>query len=378
MNLACDLFKEQKDENGIAACGICMGFLYRSNGEIDLALKYGLSGLDQLERTNSFPMFQIMGCYWLGGLYTETGHLKEALQLFQKGLQINFTPGIKALGPRMVNGLAGVYMKQKNYTLALENYEKALAQSDGDSEYTFHARGLTDLGDYHLVMGNYEEAIQYNLEALDIRQQLHIQNGCITNLTNLGSIYQMQGKLKEAIEVLKKALLIAEEIGVKSKMYQIHLLLSNIYLGMGNVTDSLAHHKAYHEIKETVNHEDMDRKVKNQVQIFEAQLTQKENAIIKAQKIEIENKNIKLQETIDELTLTRINKKAKVYTLGIAIILFIFEEQIIHGAIHLFANDNYFLTLFIKIVIIFSLKPIDESIEKFLLRKVIKKKKLLE
>ena len=68
---------------------------------------------------------------------------------------------------------------------------------------------------------------------------------------------------------------------------------------MGNLSEGLAHYKAFHEIKELVNHEDMEGKVKNQVRLFQAEQTKKENAIINAQKKEIEKKNIELQETIN-------------------------------------------------------------------------------
>lgn len=91
--------------------------------------------------------------------------------------------------------------------------------------------------------------------------------------------------------------------------------------------ESLAHYKAFHEIREDVNHEDLDRKVKNQVQLFQAQLTEKESAIIKAQKIEIEKKNIELQETIDELTLARISKKQEHLHLALVLCCLFFKIE---------------------------------------------------
>lgn len=376
LNKANELYSEKKDVDGVAATSIFIGYIHRSTGEIDLALKYALPGLEQLARTEKYKMYRIIGCYWVGGVYADTGHLDEALELFEEGLQVNFPQGVMVLSARLVNGMAGVYMKQKKFSLALENYQKSLDLYDKDNtEETFKARGLTDLGDYYCKMGDYQLAIHYNQEALALRKQHNIQNGSITNLMNLGYIYNQQGKFEEAITVLLQALKLAEEIAVKVKMYQIHQLLSDIFLGIGNLSESLAHHRAFHEIKEDVNHEDLERKVKNQVQLFQAEQTQKENAIIKAQKIEIETKNIELQETIDELTLARISKKAKALTLGVAIVLFIFQDKILELILELFASENYLLSMAIKIGIIFSLNPVNKGIENYLLKKVIKKKK---
>ena len=371
-----EIFAELNDEDGIAASNSIIGFIHRSTGEIDHALKFGLPAIEQLAKSGKYRMFTIIGSYWVGGVYAETGHLDEALRLFKQGLNVDFPAGIKAMDARLTNGIAGVYMKQHNYTLALENYQNALKLCDNsNTERTFKARGLTDLGEYYNKMNDYDQAIHYNLEALKLRQEMNVLNGSITNLMNLGAIYQKQGKFTEAINVLNRGLRLAEEIKVKVKMYQIHHSLSDIYLGMGNLLESLGHYRAFYEIKEDVNHEDLERKVKNQVQLFQAQQTQKENAIIKAQKIEIESKNIELQEIIEELTLAKISKKARALTLGIGIILFVFQDIIIEHILEIFASDNFWLSISIKVAIIFSLNPINKAIEHYMVKKVIKRKK---
>ncbi|MBK6482072.1 MAG: tetratricopeptide repeat protein [Chitinophagaceae bacterium] len=299
LNTAHLLFADKGNEDGVAATFISIGYVYRTTGEIDLALKHGLQGLEQLVRTGKYKLFRILGCYWIGSVYTETGHLDDALHLFKSGLMVAYPAGLKSMGARLTNGIAGVYMKQKSYSLALEYYQKALDLCDVTTERTFRARGLTDLGDYYFVMGNYQQAIDYNQQALAIRQEMKIQNGSVTNLMNLGNIFKMQGRFDEAIAVLLQALKLAEEIRVKVKMYQVHQLLSDIYLVMGNPSESLAHYMAFHVISEAVNHEDMQHKVKNQIQLFQAEQTKRENVIITAQKNEIE----KEKQRSDELLL---------------------------------------------------------------------------
>src|SRR6185503_8079273 len=118
---------------------------------------------------------------------------------------------------------------------------------------------------------------------------------------------------------------------------------------------SLFHYEQFHELHEQVELEDSERKLKNAQAVFEAEQTMKENIIIKRQKAEIEQKNIELQETIDELTRARIGKKARAITLIIAIILFIVEDTILHFALKIVPADSYFLSLIVKMVIIFSL-----------------------
>ena len=82
-----------------------------------------------------------------------------------------------------------------------------------------------------------------------------------------------------------------------------------------------------------------------------------------------------MQDTIDELTMTKAGKKAKAFTLLIAVILFIFEDSILHFVFHLLPANNFWLSLGIKMPIIFSLKPINSAFEHYLIKKVVKKKK---
>jgi tetratricopeptide (TPR) repeat protein len=104
--------------------------------------------MEQLERSGKYKMFQIVGSYWIGSVYAETGHLEEAFELFQKGLHVDYPRGLESMAARLTNGIAGVYMKEKKYSLALEYYQKALDLCSSTTEVTFKARGLTDLADY--------------------------------------------------------------------------------------------------------------------------------------------------------------------------------------------------------------------------------------
>ncbi len=376
-NASFSLFSGINDKDGMAAASVYIGYVYRSLGEIDLALEYGLDGIEQLSKSGKHKMLLIIDYYWVGTVYAESGQHKDAIDLFNAGLSVDYEAGHEALKARLTNGIAGVYMNQKKYDLALEFYDKALGQCS-EYEPTFKARGLTDLGNYYFHMGDYKKAIAYNEEALNLRRQMNIVNGSITNLMNLGNIAKTQGDLIGAIEIFKECLSLAESIRVKSKMYQIHYHLYELYLGLGKVENSLTHFKAFHEIREDVSHEDNERKVKNQQLLFEAKQTRKENAIIKQQKEQIEEKNRELQATIEELTITKISRRAKAITLFIAVFLIIIDTLLHHFVISKYAHNNYFILLASEGVLVLFLKPIENAVEHRLLAQVIKQRRKKE
>lgn len=106
--------------------------------------------------------------------------------------------------------------------------------------------------------------------------------------------------------------------------------------------------------------------------IFEAELTKKENVIIKQQKKQIEKTNITLQKTIDELTLSKINRKAKTITTVIAILLFIVEDSLLHFVIAPHTHENFFISLASNFAVVFCIKPIEKLVEHYLLHRFVK------
>ena len=58
-----------------------------------------------------------------------------------------------------------------------------------------------------------------------------------------------------------------------------------------------------------------------------------------------------------------------------SVLLFIMEDTILHFALIIVPENSYFLSLIVKMGIIFSLKPINGAVEKYLLNGLIKKRK---
>lgn len=373
------LFSELKDEDGVAACHMVLGVNYRTLGDVELALKYLMLSKERLSKPECkrFKIIRIYSVYQLSEIYAESNQLELALSLHKEALKLITEIGSPIMSARSLSSIGIVYLRLKQYALAFENLQEALHVSDEFGIAPIKAKVLTDIGQYYLALEDYNEAIKFHTQAKEMREEQKLVGGAITNMIHLGEIFTKQGKYNEAIEVLKKGLVSSEALSMKQKMYQIHLLLSQIYKSKGDDKESLSHFKAYHDIREIVNHEDGEKKVKNMLMIFEAEQTKKENIIIKAQKAEIEKKNHELQETIDELTRTRVGKKAKAFTLVIAIVLFVAEELVLHFVMHMLPEDNLYLSYGVKAGIIFSLKPIDSTIEHFLLKKIMRDRRKL-
>ncbi len=362
------MFASINDEDGIAYCSLMLGATYRSLGDIELGLKYALEANKQLLKSGKYQFYMCISCYQLGEMYASTKHHEEALKMHEKAIGLSAGVGDPIIKALSQDGIAGVYLQQKKYGLVMRCLEEALATTNEGNFLDFKARVLNDMGVYYRETGNFEKALDYLKQAHTIREKINAFGGMVTDMLQMAGIYEKQGKLDEAISTLQKALKIAEDIKVKMKMFPVHEVLSRIYQAKGNPEKSLEHYKLFHTLREEVEHVDAEKKVKNMQLIFEAEQTKKENVIIKAQKEEIQKKNVELQQTIDELTRTKASRKAKAITLGVAVTLFILEEIIIEFIVHpLIPRDNFLISLGANGVIVFCIKPIERTIEHYLL-----------
>jgi len=87
---------------------------------------------------------------------------------------------------------------------------------------------------------------------------------------------------------------------------------------------------------------------------------------IKDRTAELAEKNTRLQITLDELTKTKISRKAITYTLFLGLILFIFEEVLISPIIDNYFNASLFVSITSKGLVALLLRPIEQITEKYM------------
>ncbi len=369
------IFAGINDEEGIALSTNLAGSFYRTLGNIDLALKAIYTACSILKASGNYPFFYAASSFQLAELYAETGAYDRAIIMYQECIGVAYKMDFDAFKSLGLNGLAVSYHRIGKQDVAKETFIKAIGICADEAYVTQRSRALTDFGTFWLDEGDYDKAVDCHRQAMELRLKTNMLFAAITNMIQIGKAYKMQSKLNEALEIWQQALDSAIQINARPKISQVHLLLSEYYGENNDAEKALYHYKAFHKVDAEVNREDGEKKVKRAEILFAAEQTEKENAIIKAQKAEIERKNKELQETIDELTITKVSRRAKALTLLVAVAMILVEEPIVHTVQRYIGEENFYFSLGAKILIILSLKPIDSAIEHFLLRKIILKKK---
>jgi tetratricopeptide (TPR) repeat protein len=373
-------FEGVGNSDGIEMCSLIIGVIYRSLGNFELALKTLLKPFAYFKQTGRYPIFLEGSCNSLANVYLELHNYQEAYILFSIGYKVGLEIGDVFFPIRALIGMGKAKMQLDQPDEAIQYFNSALEESEKTKSPMNIGDALIELAVFNFKIGHLAQAEQLNKQALAIHEQEKLTGAAVICCANLGKIYITQSRWDEALEVLNKGLDLAEQSKVKPKVYLIHLLLSKVYKGRNDLAQSLYHHEIYHDLQQKVQHEDNARKLTDAKLIFEAEQTMKENIIIKRQKMEIEDKNHQLRETIDELTITKISRKAKGITLVVGIALIVAEDPIFSYVLGTIGPGNFWLSILAKIIIIFSLQPFNIAIERYLLRRFVlkKRKRLLE
>lgn len=370
------IFTDHDERDGLGLCAMLIGAIYRTFGNFDLALKVLVEGDELLRASGRYPIFVAANANSMANIHLEMGQLEDALAQFTLTYQESTQADDFYFTIYALQGLARVYTRQGRLDGAKTMLERALALSEQHGHPLHISNSLTELAAFNLQTGNLAAAEALTERALAMRAEHRLLAGAVTSGLRLAELRARRARYDDARHLLERALKVAEELGVKPKIAQVHEALSSLFEQTHDAEKSLAHYKRFHALREEIEREDNVRSLADARAIFDAEQTRKENAIIRQQKVEIEQKNRELQDTIDELTRAKIGRKAKAFTLGIAIVLFIFQDAILRTALRLLASDNYFLLLAVKMAIIFSLAPINRSIEHHLLKRVTRKGRL--
>ncbi|MCX2762704.1 CHAT domain-containing protein [Aquimarina muelleri] len=162
----------------------------------------------------------------------------NSIQLFKKAIPIYQKAKIWERVSRCYNKISENQWRNLKLKESLESSKKALAICDTylTENHKEKASGYDNVGHYHRLSQNYDEALLYYNKALAVRDKLLPENhvDLIVSNTNLGIIYSYKTKYKIAIQYFEKAI----DIRLKS-LEPYHYNLGSLYSNLGILYDDL-------------------------------------------------------------------------------------------------------------------------------------------
>ncbi|REJ53927.1 MAG: tetratricopeptide repeat protein [Microcystis aeruginosa DA14] len=198
---------------------------------------YRKQGEEKNKSVNSFLDLQ--------GFYRKQADLYEEIIAGSQREQVCYRNSLNRLGICFLN--LGQYEK------AIAYHQQSLEISEAMGDQQEVAISLGNLGNCYNCLGQYEKAIAYHQQSLEISEEIGYRQGVAISLGNLGNCYNCLGQYEKAIAYHRQCLYISKEIedwqGVASSLGN----LGNCYKSLGQYEKAIFYHQKCHDISEAMD-----------------------------------------------------------------------------------------------------------------------------
>jgi len=207
LNQALSIAKEINDRSRAGRILMSFGRFYKEQGKGPESLK--AFQMAAIEFTTANDKEELKKAFnQAGTTYLALGDVNLAADTFGKSLSID-----RSADNYLFAGNA--FYSQREYSRAIEYYEKALAAFEQKRDMRGYEDVLTSLAQAHFELANYDEALVYRLRSLGILQSSGDKNAVAAGYMAAGEIYFLQGNLELAAESYQRSLELAPVLGNK-------------------------------------------------------------------------------------------------------------------------------------------------------------------
>jgi two-component system, sensor histidine kinase and response regulator len=167
----------------------------------------------------------------------------------REGQELSFLSGM-ALSYRYI-GIA--HYSVGHYDDALENYEKAIEISLETGNKSDLASNYNNMAIIFDIRGDNEAALEHYLKSLEINREINSERGIAYNLLNIGLINYNFGKTLQALDAQMEALKVCERIDDKIGIAMALNNIGSIFIGLEKYEEALEKNRRALEIRREIN-----------------------------------------------------------------------------------------------------------------------------
>lgn len=228
----------------------------------------------------------------IGVLWSRLGEQTYSLQTFEQVRQIAArNKDSMQLGMVYLN-IGEIYFKRGDYVNAGAYHKKALALVRKTKYYQCEVATLTGLAHLARRQGQYDEAVSYLKQGLDIVAKRPISaDNRIGALTALGAVYLDTKQYPKAKALLNEAYAAASEISHKELLEEVIPLIASVNAATGSYKDAYSQQLSYSTMKDSLF---MQEKSRSLDVLVSSRVAAKDRAML-AQQLQITHQQSQLQ-----------------------------------------------------------------------------------
>ncbi|MBN8834775.1 MAG: hypothetical protein ABS68_04340 [Niastella sp. SCN 39-18] len=297
-------YQQLGDKEGQASTAFKMAWVYKKKGETDKAMSKDLYALKLMEETGNKAMI----CNALTRIsddLTRQERLEEAKDYALRAIEMAEKNNLSSELFYVYFNAGNVAMSANDYKSSLDYYNKAMKIV---KEQDLGMGSLCDITNSHgnalKRMGRYKEA-KYDYEtALKLAKKANYQNAITATIANLGEINLLMGNYTQALGYQLETVRLQEQDKDLSNLTENYQHVSTIYEKLGNYKSALEYQKKAYHMRDSVASIKSDTTMSKMLTRYE---TNKKEETIESQQNEISQQ-----------------KKLQGLTIGILFLMFVF------------------------------------------------------
>lgn len=233
---ALKLMESIDDKLGIAGAYERLSEDVLRQGRKDDALAYAKKAISISEK-NNLEEELVYSYTAAGNASIAMGENQQAYEYFDKALQEALDLGFNPMSlSDFHNNHGNAHKRLGRYPEALKDYEEAqrLAQ-ESNYQNAINAVGA-NIGEVNLLMGNYKEALPYQLETIKLLEESGDLPNLPENYMHASTIYENLGDFPKALEYQKKARIMGDSIAAAESDRNMSELLTQYETGKKETT----------------------------------------------------------------------------------------------------------------------------------------------
>jgi tetratricopeptide (TPR) repeat protein len=280
--------EKNNDSRSIALLYGNIGNVYMSQGNYTEGLKHYLSAL-KIADANNFEDEKAQDYGAIAGVYFYQNQYELSLSYYKKAIEMYTKLDRKTeLGPLHTN-LGVLHRQLGKPELALEDYKTAisLCAETGDK------KGGTDaymhLGILYTSMKQYNKALENLNHSMATELEMHDEPGLTASYNALGDVYAGLKKYTEAIDFFRKSIAISDRTKDLQSAQASYTGLANVYSDMKNFELAYTNYSKATALKDTLINTDNNKQMTQMNILYQSEKKDKE--------IQLLNKDKTLKET---------------------------------------------------------------------------------
>lgn len=259
------IWKNLNDQEGIGYTLMNYGLAYWRLGNYNEALKNYFDALKIKEAVgNKSTVATLTGNIAI--VYADLGENEKALEYYAKAVALCGQLGQRKEVARNQGNMGIVYFqmadaaqkkgdKRKSdslYMKSKESYEASMETAKLLNDQALVSRQLGNIGIIYSVIGENELALDYYNRSLEIKKQIGDQAGIANTLGNIGGTYTNMGRYDDAERTLKECLSLSLEIKDPDNAIYAYSALSELYTKTKRWQDAFENFQKYTALKDSL------------------------------------------------------------------------------------------------------------------------------